>query len=234
MTETIYNEEELLRMLDSLLREPDVFWTEFYRDREKKIPFFKNIPDENLVSYHNNGLLTSGKVLELGCGPGRNAIYLARQGWEVDAVDVSDTSLQWAKERAAESNASIHFIHKNIFDLDIEEGEYDLIYDSGCFHHVAPHRRLSYTKLINKALKKGGHFALTSFVPGGKLGGAVMTDWEVYRTGSLRGGLGYDKTKLEQIFSDFESVEIRKMNDMDEIQQMFGISELIAALFKKI
>jgi SAM-dependent methyltransferase len=233
MKETIYNEEELLKMLDSLLREPDGFWTAFYLDREKGIPFFKNVPDENLVSYLSNGLLTSGKVLELGCGPGRNAIYLARNGWEVDAVDVSETSLQWARERAADSDVSIRFIHKNIFDLDIEAGGYDLVYDSGCFHHIAPHRRLSYTKLINKALKKNGHFALTSFVPGGKLGGAEMTDWDVYRTGSLQGGLGYDKTKLERIFSDFDSVEIRKMMDIDENQQMFGISELITALFRK-
>jgi SAM-dependent methyltransferase len=233
MKETIYNEEELLKMLDSLLREPAGFWTEFYRERDKEIPFFKNVPDENLVCYLNSGLLTSGKVLELGCGPGRNAIYLARNGWEVDAVDVSETSLQWAKERAEESDVSIRFIHKNIFDLDIEEGKYDLIYDSGCFHHIAPHRRLSYTKLINRALKQSGHFALTSFIPGGKLGGAVMTDWDVYRTGSLQGGMGYDKTRLERIFSDFDSVEIRKMRDMDVTRQMFGISELIAALFRK-
>jgi SAM-dependent methyltransferase len=234
MKETIYNEEELFLMLDSFLREPDDFWTDFYRDREKNIPFFKNVPDENLVSYLANELVTPGKVLELGCGPGRNAIYLAKNGWEVDAVDVSETSLQWAEERAGESGVSINFKHNNIFNMDIEYGRYDLVYDSGCFHHIAPHRRLSYTQLINRALKPGGYFALTTFVRGGKLGGAVVSDWEVYRSRSLHGGLGYNKVQLERIFSDLHAVEIRKMNDMEESQQMFGISELMAALFRKL
>jgi hypothetical protein len=82
-------------------------------------------------------------------------------------------------------------------------------------------------------LKPDGYFALTTFVRGGKLGGAVVSDWEVYRSRSLHGGLGYNKTQLERIFSDLHSVEIRKMKDMDESQQMFGISELMAALFRK-
>ncbi|WP_175989299.1 bifunctional 2-polyprenyl-6-hydroxyphenol methylase/3-demethylubiquinol 3-O-methyltransferase UbiG [Bacillus sp. Marseille-Q1617] len=233
MKETINNEEELFEMLDSFLREPGDFWTDFYRDREKKIPFFKNVPDENLVSYLSKGSLTSGKALELGCGPGRNAIHLARNGWEVDAVDISETSLQWAKERAEGSGVSINFIHNNIFSLDLDEGGYDLVYDSGCFHHIAPHRRLSYVQLVNKALKPGGHFALTTFIKGGKLGGSIISDWEVYRTGSLQGGLGYDKTRLENIFSDFESLEIRNMKDQDDSGEMFGTSELLAALFRK-
>ncbi|MGR3764338.1 class I SAM-dependent methyltransferase [Rossellomorea sp. NS-SX7] len=233
MKETIHNEDELFEMLDSYLRKPDDFWTEFYLDREKKIPFFKNVPDENLVSYLSKGHLSSGRVLELGCGPGRNAIYLAKSGWEVDAVDISVTSLQWAEERAEKNGVSIHFIHNNIFSLDVEEGGYDFVYDSGCFHHIAPHRRLSYLKLINKALKPGGHFALTAFRRGGNLGGADISDWEVYQTGSLQGGLGYNKTQLERIFSDYEPIEIRTMRDQDDSAQEFGSSGLIAAFFRK-
>lgn len=65
----------------------------------------------------------------------------------------------------------MNFIHENIFDLQIEEGTYDIVYDSGCFHHIAPHRRMSYINLLKKALKVGGYFAITCFV-----GGANITD----------------------------------------------------------
>ncbi|WP_255304283.1 class I SAM-dependent methyltransferase, partial [Streptococcus sobrinus] len=75
-------------MLDGILEEESrLNWDTFYNDRKKKIPFFINAPDENLVSYFEKGLLQPGKVLELGCGPGRNAIYFAQQGCSVDAVD---------------------------------------------------------------------------------------------------------------------------------------------------
>lgn len=66
-----------------------------YSDRNRPIPFFVNTPDENLVQYFkNNWIAPGGKVLELGCGPGRNAIYFAKQEFEVDAVDLSEEALQ--------------------------------------------------------------------------------------------------------------------------------------------
>ena len=111
--ETINNYEDLLVMLDALLREPTNFWDDFYSNREKGIPFFVNKPDENLVGYFKNVLMgPSGKALELGCGPGRNAIYFAEKGYEVDAVDLSEQSIQWAIERAKERNLTINFIHR--------------------------------------------------------------------------------------------------------------------------
>ncbi len=76
--ETIETIDDVLNMLDQLLKENSRFeWNDFYSNREKKIPFFANKPDENLVEYFEKGLLRKARVLELGCGPGRNAIYLA-------------------------------------------------------------------------------------------------------------------------------------------------------------
>ncbi len=57
MRESIEANEDLLRMLDSLLREPSEFWDTFYADRNKNIPFFENKPDENLVAYFNSSLM---------------------------------------------------------------------------------------------------------------------------------------------------------------------------------
>ncbi|MBP1903960.1 cyclopropane fatty-acyl-phospholipid synthase-like methyltransferase [Paenibacillus turicensis] len=235
MTESIYTNEDILYMLDSLLKEQTKFnWDVFYSDRAKPIPFFVSTPDENLVQYFKNSFLTpGGTVLELGCGAGRNAIYFAKQGYDVDAVDLSSEALQWGIERAKEQGLSINFIFKNIFDLDIQKTKYDVIYDSGCFHHIAPHRRIDYVNLINRGLKPGGFFGITCFAENGNLGGSDISDWEVYRQRSLRGGLGYTPEKLKMIFKNFQIVEIRRMRDFEQPSNCFGKSGLWVALFEK-
>ncbi|MEI5906611.1 class I SAM-dependent methyltransferase [Bacillus spongiae] len=233
MNEMILHNDDVLKMLDSFLREPTPFWNDFYSDRNKAIPFFENIPDENLVSYFEQNQSFARKILELGCGPGRNALFLAEQGCEVDAVDCSQSSLEWAKERSEERGVKINYIHSDLFDLQVEEGAFDFVYDSGCFHHIAPHRRLNYVSLVEKALKPGGYFALTCFVEGGKFGGANISDWEVYRSGSLHGGLGYSEEKLTKIFNNLIPVEIRRMRDMGKEEGLFGLSDLWVGLFQK-
>jgi len=71
LKENIDSYEDVLLMLDNLLMEESRFnWDTFYSDRDRKVPFFANVPDENLVEYFENNLLKPGKVLELGCGPG--------------------------------------------------------------------------------------------------------------------------------------------------------------------
>lgn len=233
MKETIYDYNDLLEMLDSFLREPAPFWDQFYSDRNKPTPFFKNAPDENLVSYFEGQMIQPGNVLELGCGPGRNAMYMAQKGCSVDAVDISEETIQWAKERANGHNLQINFIHKNIFDLHIEEGRYDMVYDSGCFHHIAPHRRISYIELVKRALKDNGFFAITCFLEGGEFGGSEITDWEVYRLRSLQGGLGYTESKLRTIFHDFKEIEMRKMRGIEQPSEIFGLPGFLTALFQK-
>ncbi|MFN3367216.1 MAG: methyltransferase domain-containing protein, partial [Exiguobacterium mexicanum] len=140
---------------------------------------------------------------------------------------------EWAKERAIENQVEVNFMHDNLFDVKLEESAYDVIYDSGCFHHIAPHRRKQYIDLVWKTLKPDGHFAITCFVEGGELGGSDITDWEVYRRRNLNGGLGFTPEKLRSIFHSFEEVEIRKMRQADRSEDVFGVSALWTALFKK-
>jgi len=234
MREKIESMDDVLRMLDALLKEQSRFsWNAFYADRERQVPFFINSPDENLVKYAENKLIQPGRALDLGCGPGRNAIYLVSQGWYVDAVDNSPEAIQWAKERAEEASVNVNFHLCNLFDLQIKEAAYDLIYDSGCFHHIPPHRRMSYLALIDTALKPDGAFAITCFKVGGKLGGSDLSDWEVYRQRTLKGGLGYTQERLMNIFRDYDVIEIRDMLEIEQPSSAFGSSELLTGLFRK-
>lgn len=233
MKETIRTQDDLLNMLDALLREPTAFWDSFYEDRTKRIPFFVDKPDENLVAYVEQRQLPLTRVLELGSGPGRNALYLAERGSQVDAIDLAQSSIDWANERANERQLDVRFRQGNLFELSIEDGAYDFVYDSGCFHHIAPHRRHDYIRVVTDALRPGGCFALTCFVEGGQYGGSDMTDWVVYRQRSLQGGLGFTEDKLRSIFDTFDVLEIRLMQEAAPTDPVFGLSGLWTALFQK-
>lgn len=233
MNETIRTHDDLLQMLDASLREPTAFWDGFYADRTKRIPFFVDKPDENLVRYVEQLEIPVNRVLELGSGPGRNALYLAEHGSQVDAVDLAKTSVDWANDRARERQLDVSFRQANLFDLSFEQGAYDFVYDSGCFHHIAPHRRNDYIRVVSDALRPGGCFALTCFVEGGQYGGSDITDWEVYRQRSLNGGLGFTEEKLRSIFDTFEVLDIRLMQEAAPTDSVFGLSGLWTALFRK-
>ncbi|MEE1844940.1 class I SAM-dependent methyltransferase [Streptomyces sp. NPDC093108] len=243
MDRSIRTTDDVLRLMDGLFaRETDrwtadagTWWDGFYADREKPVPFFAAKPDENLVSYADRGLITPGRVLELGCGPGRNAVHLASLGFEVDAVDLSPSALAWAEDRAREAGAEVRFHRGDIFTLTETEltGPYDLVYDSGCFHHLPPHRRVSYLALLDRVLAPGGGFALTCFAAGEGGMGSELPDAAFYDRGGLRGGLAYTPESLRRIFADLTEIELRRMRDEPSGSPHFGEPFLWTALFRR-
>ncbi|MGW6389628.1 class I SAM-dependent methyltransferase [Streptomyces sp. NPDC055103] len=235
--------EDVLTLLDGLFAPDADRWTEggadwwdgFYADRDKPVPFFVPKPDENLVAYAEKGLLPAGgRALDLGCGPGRNSLYLASLGYEVDAVDLSATAIAWAEERAHKAGAtgSVRFVCGDAFSSPALDGPYDLVYDSGCFHHLPPHRRVSYLALLDRVLAPGGHLALTAFAAGEGGMGSELPDADFYRKGKLDGGLAYTDTELRTLFADLTEVEVRRMRDEPTTSPAFGESFLWTALFR--
>jgi SAM-dependent methyltransferase len=231
--------EDVLELLDTLFApqadrwttDAGSWWDAFYADRSKPIPFFAAKPDENLVSYLDRGLVTAGRALDLGCGPGRNALHLASRGFEVDAVDLSPAALAWARERAHETAADVRFMCGDAFTLSGGElrGSYDLIYDSGCFHHLPPHRRISYLAFLERHLAPGGRFGIACFADGAV--GSELPDAELYRQGRLEGGLAYTAESLRRIFCDLTEIELRRMRDEPPESPCFGEAFLWTALF---
>ncbi|MEU0373612.1 class I SAM-dependent methyltransferase [Streptomyces sp. NPDC006283] len=241
MDRNIRTVEDVLKLMDDLFApEADrwtsagaTWWDGFYADRTKPVPFFVAKPDESLASYAGRGLITRGRALDLGCGPGRNALHLASLGFQVDAVDLSPAAIGWAEERAREAGADIRFHCGDAFALTTTElaGPYDLIHDSGCFHHLPPHRRVSYLALLERTLAPGGHLALTCFAAGGM--GSELADGDFYREAGLKGGLAYTPESLRWIFSDLTEVELRRMHDEPPESPYFGEPFLWTALFRR-
>jgi SAM-dependent methyltransferase len=224
--------DDVLALLDGFFPEGADRWDGFYADRDRPVPFFVAKPDENLVSYLDRGLVQPGHALDLGCGAGRNAVHLAKAGFTVDAVDLSPTVVAWAAERVGEAGVDVRLRAGDAFTLDLD-GPYDLVYDSGCFHHLAPHRRVSYLAFLDRYLAPGGHLALTCFAAGVGNSGSETPDAELYRRGSLEGGLAYSAESLRRILAGLTEVELRHMTDEPEGSPSFGEPFLWAGLFRK-
>lgn len=246
MDRTVRTVEDVLSLLDALFTSPSEagcsatgdgkdFWDRFYADRSRPVPFFAAKPDENLAAHLDQGLIAPGRVLDLGCGPGRNALYLAARGFEVDAVDLSPVAVSWGEARAHEAGVDVRFMRGDAFALPANElsGPYDLVVDSGCFHHLPPHRRISYLALLDRVLAPGGHLALTCFAAGEAGMGSELTDADLYRERDLRGGLAYTPEALRWIFSDLIEVELRRMREQPPESALFGVTFLWTALFRR-
>jgi SAM-dependent methyltransferase len=207
------------------------WWDSFYENRAKPCAFFGSSPDESLAQWLYEGILARGQALDLGCGNGRNAMFLARQGFSVEAIDHSRTAIDWAKERIAAAGLNISLKCQSVFEKELDAGGYDLVYDSGCFHHIPPHRRRQYVELVVGALKPGGWFGLACFTPEG---GSGYSDHEVYERLSLGGGLGYTEHRLREIWSQGLDVHtIRAMVKSGPESGLFGESFLWALLARK-
>jgi cyclopropane fatty-acyl-phospholipid synthase-like methyltransferase len=216
------DDADVSRTLDALFSDRGGdWWSAFFTDRAEPCPFLVDRPDENLVSWFGEGLLAPGRVLELGCGNGRNAVHLASLGCTVDAVDFSEQAIDWASGRAMSAGVTVTLQCCSIFDATIAEGRYDLVYDSGCFHHLPPHRRRDYFDLVCRALKPGGSYGLVCFRPEG---GSGYTDQQVYERASLGGGLGYAEERLRALWdtAPFQVRELRQMRKTDAQGPCFG------------
>src|SRR5262245_16453477 len=57
------------------------------------------------------------RAVELGCGTGTNAVWLAQRGFDVTAIDISPTAVQRARQRAADSGVEVHFVEADVMAL---------------------------------------------------------------------------------------------------------------------
>jgi SAM-dependent methyltransferase len=73
------------------------------------------------------GGLQPGKALDLACGEGRNAIWLAERGWHVTAVDYSEVAIEKARRRAAEEGVEVDFHVQDLLAFEPERRAYDLV-----------------------------------------------------------------------------------------------------------
>jgi SAM-dependent methyltransferase len=104
--------------------------------------------------------VTTGKLLLLGVGGGREAIPLSRMGFQVTGVDYIAEMVDKAKENAARRGVNIEGLVQEISKLDVQAGVYDVVWLSRAMYSCVPTRarRVQMVKRITHALKPGGLF----------------------------------------------------------------------------
>ncbi len=134
------------------------FWEERYKNRDyvygdKPNMFFKTFIDG----------VEPGRILLPAEGEGRNAVYAANRGWEVDAFDFSFNARKKALELARREGVSIEYLVADIEFHELGEEMYDAI-ALVHVHFLPRNRKYIHKKLIN-SLKKGGFFLMEAFSP---------------------------------------------------------------------
>ncbi len=107
----------------------------------------------------------NSKALDVGCGTGTTAFILAKAGFNVTGVDISETAIQMGQELAKQQNLEIHFQLADILKTEKFPAKFDLIYDSHCLHCIVfeKDRRLVLNNLKNQ-LSEDGIFILDTMV----------------------------------------------------------------------
>jgi SAM-dependent methyltransferase len=103
-----------------------------------------------------------GLALDIGCGAGINASYLAKQGYNVTGVDFIERALQYARDRAIQDGVQLELVNTDILQWDCDKS-FDLILDSGCLHGMRGEERLIYRKRLLNWLVSDGDYVLTHF-----------------------------------------------------------------------
>jgi tellurite methyltransferase len=103
------------------------------------------------------------KLLDLGCGEGRNAIYFAQHGFEVCGLDLSKPGLDKMKRYAQETGLDVEAIHASIVDYQLED-TYDVIFSTGTMQYLPPRVRERRFRHFKEKTKQSGINALSVFV----------------------------------------------------------------------
>ena len=145
--------------------QPPVFvgWDERYQQQAvESMPWFYPELDDDLQQALDQRGLQSGRALDLGTGPGTQAMQLARRGFEVTATDISKAAIRLAREKAEAQGVSITWQQDDILATRLSR-PFDLIFDRGCFHVLPPERRPAYATTIAGLLKPDSYFFLKCF-----------------------------------------------------------------------
>ncbi|MST33552.1 methyltransferase domain-containing protein [Acidimicrobiaceae bacterium USS-CC1] len=127
---------------------PGAVWDQRYADTD-----WPSEPDDALVELAAG--LPPGRALDLGCGPGRNAIWLARQGWTVTGIDASAVGLRIAGERAREAGVTLELVQADVLTYTPPPASVDLVVVANL--HFAPGEREGFFSRAAMGVRPGGH-----------------------------------------------------------------------------
>lgn len=165
-------------------------------------------PPKELINLIESKNIKPCKVLDVGCGEGFYAIYLAKKGFEVTGIDISENAIKLAKENSKKQGVNIKFIPIDITNLK-EIDKFDFVFEWAILHHIMPERRKEYLDNIKKSLNKKGKYLSVCFNNQNPDFGAKGKNLRVVSEGSkMPAGTKLYYSSFEEMKQLFESFNI--------------------------
>lgn len=118
---------------------------------------------EELVSLVEGGHIRPCRAVDLGCGTGANAIYLAQHGFDVTGVDYAEDAIEKAQARARAAGVQVNFIVDDLTNLRHVSGTFGFLLDYGVLDDLRPHQREPYLRNMLPLTHAGSQYLLWGF-----------------------------------------------------------------------
>ncbi|MAP96338.1 MAG: SAM-dependent methyltransferase [Ponticaulis sp.] len=161
------------------------------------------------------------------CGQGRDAVFLAKLGLSVTAVDVSPVGLRQCSELARRHGVSLSLVEADLFEWDWPEADVDLV--AGMFLHVPTGARPGLHERFKRALKPGGYVFLEGFTT------EQIRFQETYQSGGPPdAAMLYSADAIRDDFSGLAEISLMTgVETLDEGPYHTGPAALLRAVFQK-
>ncbi|MDT5312254.1 MAG: hypothetical protein QOE74_1274 [Mycobacterium sp.] len=162
-------------------------------------PWDGKAPKDSVIEWQTEGWV-HGDVLDIGCGLGDNAVFLAENGHVVTGLDISPTALIIAEQRAKDAGVDVTFAVADSTKLDGYTDAFDTVIDSGLFHSLDHEGRRSYVAAVHRATRPGATLLLSCFSDANRKrenwSGPAVSEQTLR---DVLGGAGWDITSLEPV-----------------------------------
>ena len=135
----------------------DTFWQARFEQKD----YYYGTQANDFLQQHALNIPAKGRVLSIGEGEGRNAVYLASLGYEVTAIDIAESGLEKIRQLAAEKGVHVHTQQADLNQYEFEPNYWDGIISIFC--HLPPRLRREVHQAAAAALKPAGVFLLEAY-----------------------------------------------------------------------
>ena len=131
-------------------------WNRRYLEHD--LPWDSGIRSRELARVLDEGLVRPCRAVELGCGTGTNAVFLAQRGFDVTALDLAPRALEMARARAASAGVQVHFQEADLANLALEPEPFDFMFDRGCYHCVRRVALRGFLRTLERLSRPGTRY----------------------------------------------------------------------------
>lgn len=172
-------------------------WENIYQTKAPDaVSWYQDCPEKSLELIARSRIFKSDRIIDVGGGASRLVDNLVDRNYQdVTVLDISATSLQFAKERLGEKSNKVTWLETDILQAELPKGYFDLWHDRAVFHFlINKEDRNIYFNLLNQSIKPNGHVIIATFAADGPLQCSGL-DVMRYSSDSLSAELG-DKFSL--------------------------------------